>query len=372
MLRDLNEIWRNQGISFMMQGPFFYDTVEDVRQYIQTRKYDSVMAVLPENSNMNSPHSDDTHEKLKRQIDVPSQCIHWNNTLPEAWAGQTPAELWNANPRIARRIMQTYQLCLSNLLVKHHWVPFAPADRFHYNLQIGIDIGGMHNNRVMACMGYGFRSPKDGLIFRCDDIPVETQQVEPIPATYLYSGLLRLFESIHADLLHSGVHPDFNTAVFYRDGRLLGDRGEWDEKDALVKLHAELTQRGWLDTNSLWTAVEVMKAAEGWRVIRTNGDNATNPIVGFTCFPFTEDSEALVCTTGSPYLTQGTACPVKLRILDVFGKAVRENVVRDFVWQADMCFTKIDMGMSLPWVLHVADAGALQAARSYKIAGITA
>jgi hypothetical protein len=36
-----------------------------------------------------------------------------------------------------------------------------------------------------------------------------------------------------------------------------------------------------------------------------------------------------------------------------------------------MCFTKPDMGMSLPWVLNVADKGALQLAKSYKISGIT-
>jgi len=46
-------------------------------------------------------------------------------------------------------------------------------------------------------------------------------------------------------------------------------------------------------------------------------------------------------------------------------------VVRDLVWEADMCFTKPDIGMSLPWVLHVSDVGALQSARSYRITGIT-
>jgi len=46
--------------------------------------------------------------------------------------------------------------------------------------------------------------------------------------------------------------------------------------------------------------------------------------------------------------------------------------VQDLVWEADMCFTKPDIGMSLPWVLHVADSGALQLSRSYKITGVTA
>jgi hypothetical protein len=46
-------------------------------------------------------------------------------------------------------------------------------------------------------------------------------------------------------------------------------------------------------------------------------------------------------------------------------------VIQDVVWQADMCFTKPDMGMSLPWVLNVADKGALQLSKSYRICGIT-
>jgi hypothetical protein len=32
----------------------------------------------------------------------------------------------------------------------------------------------------------------------------------------------------------------------------------------------------------------------------------------------------------------------------------------DLIWEADMCFSKPDIGMSLPWILHVADTGALQ------------
>ena len=59
-------------------------------------------------------------------------------------------------------------------------------------------------------------------------------------------------------------------------------------------------------------------------------------------------------------------------IIDIYGSSARERVLRDLIWQADMCFTKPDTGMRLPWVLHVADAGALQLARSYRISGITA
>jgi hypothetical protein len=98
----------------------------------------------------------------------------------------------------------------------------------------------------------------------------------------------------------------------------------------------------------------------------------TNPLVGKCVFAFDDDQVALVTTTGAPYLTQGTAKPLKVRIVEVYGRTDREHVLRDLVWQCDMCFTKPDMGMRLPWVLHIAGAGALQLSRSYIITGITA
>jgi hypothetical protein len=93
--------------------------------------------------------------------------------------------------------------------------------------------------------------------------------------------------------------------------------------------------------------------------------------VGQVCFPFADPKTAIVATTGVPYLTQGTAQPLIARITDIRGQAKMDRVLRDLVWQADMCFTKVDMGMSLPWVLQVADQGALQLSRSYQITGIT-
>jgi hypothetical protein len=61
-----------------------------------------------------------------------------------------------------------------------------------------------------------------------------------------------------------------------------------------------------------------------------------------------------------------------VRVSDIAGKAERKPVIQDIVWQADLCFTKPDMGMSLPWVLNVADKAALQLSKSYRISGITA
>jgi hypothetical protein len=366
---DLERIWEDQGVQEKFR-PLQSDDIDEIRQAVEQGKHDALFAVLPERSD--SPMwMGDTHERLKKKIDIPSQCIHWDNTLPKQWVGKPRRDLEQADFRLMRRIDQKYHLCLLNLLVKSHWFPFAPAAPFNYNVHVGLDVGGKHNTVAMACLGYGFARPRDFLVFRTEQIPIEVEKREPIPTDELYSGLLGLFEHVRSELLSSGVQPDFETTVFYRDGRLLGDGDEWNERDALKRLHEEFIRREWVMKSSKWTAVEITKDAEGWRVMRSGGA-VVNPVAGTCVFPYDDEQTALICPTGAPYLTQGTAQPLMVHMIDVHGSSVREQVIRDLIWQADMCFTKPDTGMRLPWVLHVADAGALQLARSYRISGITA
>jgi hypothetical protein len=365
---DLESIWESQGIQERFRL-IEKDDVEEIRQAAEQGGHDALLAVLPERSDWPA-RKDDTHERIKQRIEIPSQCIHWDNTLPRQWVDRPQGELEEANPKLARRILQKYQLSLGNLLVKSHWFPFAPATPFNYNVQVGLDVGGIHDTDAMACLGYGFARPLDFLVFRLEQIPIEVQKPEPIPPDALYRGLFSLFHFVRSELLSIGIQSDFGTCVFYRDGRLLGEGDKWNETDALKRLHAEFLDRGWITESSTWTAVEVMKDAEGWRLFRGAGGVA-NPVAGTCVFPYEDEKTALVCTTGAPYLTQGTAHPLMIHIIDIHGTSVRERVIRDLVWQADMCFTKPDTGMRLPWVLHVADVGALQLSRSYRIAGIT-
>lgn len=368
MKKLLDEIWEEQGVGYRF-GHFQFSNVDELRRAIEHHGYDCVIAVLPERSSHGN-RPDDTHERIKKGIEVPSQCIHIDHTTPREWVGKSFREFQNQKPRWAARIRQTYELCLLNLLVKHGWVPFAPFDPFHYNVQVGIDVGGRHNNRVMTCLGYGFSRPQDGLLFRPEEIPIDLQKAEPIPTEYLYRGLLNLFEFMHDELSSVGITPDFERVLFLRDGSLLGDGDEWNEREALIKLHSELLRRKWLSERSVWPAAELSKRAEDLRLFRNNA-GVVNPLAGRCVFPFDDDNEALLCTTGAPYLTQGTASPIRLTMSKIFGNYKQSEVVQDIVWGADMAFTKPDTGLKLPWVLHVADTGALQLSRSYKVSGIT-
>ncbi|MBN8603429.1 MAG: hypothetical protein J0M26_20505, partial [Planctomycetes bacterium] len=265
MATDINYLMKIAGIGFQFQW-FLYENVDELGRYITSRGFDSLFAVLPEGSR--KPYRDDsTHEKIKQRIDVPSQCIQFDHTLPEKWVNKPHREMEKEDARLARRIKQRYELCLWNLLAKLHWIPFAPLDPFNYNVHIGLDVGGRHNTHIMACLGHGFASPKDGLLFRPEEIAIDVQKAEPIPTECLTRGLLQLIEQVHSELTAAKVTPDFESLLLFRDGRLLGDGDEWNEIDAIRTVFKQLHERGWVTEKAIWTAVEVMKSAEGWRIM---------------------------------------------------------------------------------------------------------
>ena len=368
--KDLNDLVKRQGLDFRFSTSISFNDINAIEEEMYRNEHDALLAVLPEPKRSVYTNSD-THEKIKRKIQAPSQCIHIDNTLPSNWLKYPSQDLKELNHKLFRRITNNYQQCILGLLVKHHWVPFVPADRFHYNVHVGIDVGGRHNTHVMSCIGYGFNRPDEGLAFLPQKIHVEVQQAEPILADYLYDGLLSHFEELRTRLSKANFEVDYNKVIFFRDGEYRGSINTWNETDALKRLYQTLLERKWIHSDAIWTAVEVSKRAGHWRILRQHNQQIYNPLVGYVSYPFENPNHALVCTSGSPYLTQGTASPILVKIHDIGGRAKREEVIRDLIWEADMSFTKIDTGLSLPWVLHVANKGALQLAKSYYITGVT-
>ncbi len=365
MLSDINYLLQKRGIEYCFSGLSYIDA-EDLRRQVEDGQYDALLAVLPKESAKRETYYN-MHEEIKRRVELPSQCIRIENTLPREWIDRRPREFREREPRLAKNIRKKYEVTLDNLLVKHGWLPFLPAVPFHYNVHVGLDVGGQKNDTAVAAIGCGFSSPDKGIAFRVQKIPIQIGKAEPIPTGCLLTGFRELFEYMKTELQED---VDFDSVLFIRDGAMLGHGDEWNERDAITSLHTEFLKRGFVSTDSLWSVVEVHKRAQFWRIY-SNGLTAKNPLVGYSLTNFGQPNEALVCTTGRPYLTQGTASPMKLCVSDISGKAVVDNVIRDVVWEADMGFTKPDMGRGLPWILHIADAGALQLSRSYRISGIT-
>jgi hypothetical protein len=159
--------------------------------------------------------------------------------------------------------------------------------------------------------------------------------------------------------------------LFFRDGDLKGQGEAWHESDAFELLFKDLREEGLVSDEAVWVAVEVSKRATLLKQFSQTDGHLTNPLIGQVTFPYDDEHVALVSTTGVPYLGQGTAAPLLVRMQSVKGHFDRLDVLRDLIWEADMCFTKLDTGMSLPFVLHVADRGALQTSRLYNYTGIT-
>lgn len=340
----LTQLAHEQHLDFEF-STFTYDRANDIERECKVKGYNAVIAVLPEGRNQ--PEQDgDTHDQIKRALTVPSQCIQHDNT----WKRHD-----TALGDLPRPVRGRYRLLLEQLAVKAGYIPYTTASPSFFNVHIGIDVGGIRNTYAMACVAHGLAAPAAQPIYLPLPIRVDSPQVEPIP-----DGAL--CESLDADLrrVRQGVpNPDFERVLFIRDGDLNGQGLVWQEIDGLRALHERWTSDGLISRESVWAVAEVSKRAEHWRQLRQQGDAVLNPVVGTVTFPFENQNQALLSTTGVPYLTQGTADPLFVTVTLLAGHVEPVAVMRDLIWGADLSFSKTSLGTSLPWVLHVADRAAL-------------
>jgi hypothetical protein len=368
MQRDLNHILNSRNIKYQF-GLLRFKNVEDLRKQLADAGHDAVLVVLPEHSSQ-SGRPNDTHEQLKKRLEIPSKCIHHDNTLAEHLAAIRVRDLDEAGKREFNQTKQKYRLTLDHLLIKHGWIPFEPAEPFHFNVHVGLDVGGRRNDTVVACLGYGFGAADQGLTFFTQQIHVEKGKAEPIPTDSLLTGLLQLFEHVYAEAKNVGVALDFDSVLCIRDGAMLGAGDEWNEREALTKLRERLVSDGLATSAARWAVAEIHKRAEEWRLFDKAVDAIRNPLVGRCIYDFQRPNEGLLTTTGRPYLFQGTAQVLKVVTSSISGNCTFQEIIQDVSWEADMGFTRPDMGRGLPWVLHGADCGALHASKGYRLIGL--
>lgn len=368
MQHDLNHILKSRNIKYQF-GLLRFKNVENLRKQLADAGHDAVLVVLPEHSSQ-SGRPNDTHEQLKKRLDIPSKCIHHDNTLSEHLVSIPVRELDEVAKREFNQTKQKYRLTLDHLLIKQGWIPFEPAEAFHFNVHVGLDVGGRRNDTVVACLGYGFGVANQALTFFTQQIHVEKGKAEPIPTDSLLNGLLQLFEHVHAEAKNAGVALDYDSVLFIRDGAMLGTGDDWNERDALKRLRERLVSNGLASSASRWAVAEIHKRAEEWRLFDKSGSAVKNPLVGRCAYDFQRPNEGLLTTTGRPYLFQGTAQVLKVVASSISGNCTFQEIIQDVSWEADMGFTRPDMGRGLPWVLHGADSGALHASKGYKLIGL--
>ena len=370
MKATLNRRMEERQVSAHFES-FVFTDVNELRQRVESGNYDAMLAVLPEPSR-HVYQSDDTHELIKQAIGIPSQCIHWDNTVDRRVALQDESGLADSERKRLRQGIQKYDLCINNLLVKCGWLPYLPTEPFQFNVHVGIDVGGRNNDTVVVSLCHGLADPDGEVVFRVQRIPVDVKQPEPIPSQSLTAGLRSIFDFVRKELEASGLPIGFEDVLFFRDGAILGRADQWNEMEGLTRLLQGLKDDSIVSGTGKWAVVEAHKRGVLWRVEAVRDGEHENPIVGQCVVGLEEADRALVSTTGQPYLTQGTADPTVVRLRVLCGEVDFSSALQDYLWEADLGFTKMDMGHALPWILRLADSGALNLSRSYKSDGIIA
>jgi hypothetical protein len=360
-----NECCSEFGCNFRFDEARRYTNASELAGLIQDGKFTGALIVVPE-----SRMDQGLYHSIKQLIPIPSQCITIDHAILAGQSNRSYASVLAANDRISRGLRQCYSVCLENLLVKAGFIPFVPKEPFSFNVHIGIDVGGKDNNTPMLFLGHGFNKPAKLLKFRPIEVKTDRNSTEPIRPEDLARAVINLFEQTRKGLIEQAREVDFSSVIFWRDGASLGDGELWQERDGLKQALDELTSNKLVPENSRWVLVEVMKSAEGWRVFQGTTP-ISNPIVGTCILHSDREDEALVCSTGEPFLMQGTASPLRIRFASISGESSIEEICKELIWEADMCLNKPDMAAKLPWTLRVADVAALNLSHHHAVAGIS-
>lgn len=198
---------------------------------------------------------------------------------------------------------------LGLLQANRKW-PFVLNAPLHADLVIGIDV--LHSNTGITFIYNGGRD-----CFFADDT---ADQKEKILKTQLR---LMLYQNIRDQVLVLDNRPEH--IVVHRDGRCFEE-----EVEAIEQAFKRLRAEGILPETSTVTIVEIPKMnAYSLRLFaHAKEGQAINPTVGtYWCL---SETEGIVCTTGAPFLSQGTANPLFVR--RVKGPLSLDHILED-IWQ---------------------------------------
>ena len=234
----------------------------------------------------------------------------------------------------SRRKYSSYlrYLALGVLIVNRKWIS-ALSQPLNYDVHIGIDV----LNR-MAGFTYVYLGGEK-VYFRS----YPTQQKEKLSTKHLRKVLR---EDLERDVHDLGITP--RHIVVHRDGRSFST-----EIKGLHEAIRSLKDEGVIGLDTLVGVVEIhkqsaypLRMAEGIRL-----DSLDNPRVG-SWFRLS-DKDGIVCNTGAPFLTQGTAKPLHVRIAD--GDLEIERVLEDVFALSNLTWSAPDKCQRLPITTKLGD-----------------
>ena len=311
--------------------PVFYDD-RDARTL--ERQVQAVLNAIAENEIdhgyalliLPSRGESNLHNYIKKRL--------WPHIQCQCASADSIASFYEVVNEKSRRRYSSYlhYLALGVLMVNRKWIS-ALSEPLKYNVHIGIDV----LNR-MAGFTYVYLGGKKAY-FRSYPTP----QKEKLSARNLRKVLR---DDLERDIHDLGITP--RHIVVHRDGQSFST-----EIKGLHEAISSLKGEGVIGPDTLVGMVEIhkqsaypLRMAEGIRL-----DSLDNPRVG-SWFRLS-DKDGIVCNTGAPFLTQGTAKPLHVRIAD--GHLEIEKVLEDVFALSNLTWAAPDKCQRLPITTKLGD-----------------
>ncbi len=180
-------------------------------------------------------------------------------------------------------------IALGMLIVNHKW-PWALNDALNYDAHIGVDV-----SNSIAGVSFIYNDARI-----CFFRSYPSQRKEKLRASHIKTIV---YDGLKDDIKNNGLK--IKSLVLQRDGKIYSEERN-GFKEAIEKLKSEKI----LDVDTITGIVEIRKQnSKGIRIVDyDNAGNYENPEIG--SYFILNPQEAFICTTGVPFINQGTVRPL--------------------------------------------------------------
>lgn len=223
---------------------------------------------------------------------------------------------------------------LNHVLLNNQRWPYVLATPLHADITIGIDVKS--NTCGLLAIGRNGRDVR----FQCHTSGQKERLIESQIATYLINILTAEQQARMAPI---------QSIVIHRDGRAFAS-----ELKGIAKAVVRLKRDGILTSEADVSVIEIGKSSPApLRLFDVgDGNNVTeNPSVG--AWYAVNEAEAYLCTTGRPFLRQGTAQPLHIR--RVHGVLPIEKLAEDVYALSTLAWTQPETCSRTPVTLRLND-----------------
>jgi len=334
-------------IQQFVHGPYRTEliTYDDTTAKTLKRQLDAIITAV-ETADINRGHAililppspkESLHNFVKRKLikdhSLLCQCVLADNLLAFYetinWEGKP---MWVVKKHLeGQYISYLRYTALGHLIVNRKW-PWALKTPLNYDVHIGLDVLG--NTAAFTFLYKGGH--------HCYIRLAESKQQEKLLPQQIRTEIYTHLKEDFAEW-----KQECRSVVIHRDGRAYAD--EWKGFQAAIR---DLKREKLLPDNVIIGIVEVHKhSSSKVRLIAKREGHFVNPIIG-GWEPLGE-REGIVCTTGYPFISQGTVNPIHIRI--AYGELELTPVLQDEFSLSQLCWMVPDRCCRLPIPIQLSD-----------------